>query len=250
MKIGAQLYTVREFTQNPSDFTATIKKIADIGYQYVQISGIGAIPAQTVADTCKANGLEIVITHTPPARIKDDTDNVIAEHRIMGAKYIGIGMMPAEYERNTAGVKRFIADFTPAAEQIARAGMTFMYHNHAFEFEKYDGKRMIEHLIEDFKQCSFTLDTYWVQAAGGDPAAWIRRLKGSVPVIHIKDMSYVQDQQRMSEIGEGNLNWLEIFAACKDAGVEHALVEQDDCYGADPFECLKKSFENIKGGIL
>jgi sugar phosphate isomerase/epimerase len=248
MKIGAQLYTVRAFTQSIEDFTRTIEKIAAIGYKYVQISGIGAISAQVVADICKAHGLEIVITHTAPARVKDDTANVINEHKLMGAKYIGIGMMPNEYARTAAGVQQFIADFTPAAQQIKEAGLTFMYHNHAFEFEKYDGKRMMDILIDDFPLCGFTLDTYWVQAGGGDPAAWIRKLNHRVPVIHIKDMSYYQDQQRMSEIGEGNLNWAEIFTACEDAGVIYALVEQDDCYGADPFACLQKSLENINNG--
>jgi sugar phosphate isomerase/epimerase len=247
MKIGAQLYTVREFTQNTKDFTETVKKVAAIGYKYVQVSGIGPIPAQEVADICAAHGLEIVITHTPPARIKDDTANVIAEHRIMGAKYIGIGAMPGEYERTAKGVKDFISDFTPAAAQITDAGMTFMYHNHAFEFEKYEGKRMIEYLMEGFPQAGFTLDTYWVQAGGASPVAWIRKLKNRVPVIHLKDMSYVRDQQRMSEVGEGNLHWPVIFMACDEAGVEYGMVEQDDCYGADPFECLRTSFKNLEG---
>jgi sugar phosphate isomerase/epimerase len=155
--------------------------------------------------------------------------------------------MPNEYERDVQGVKRFISDFTPAAERINAAGMKFMYHNHAFEFEKYDGKRMIEYLMDDFPSAGFTLDTYWVQYAGAAPAAWLRKLKGRVPVIHLKDMSFVKDQQRMCEVGEGNLNWPIILNACKDAGVAYALVEQDDCYGADPFECLRISYKNLEG---
>ncbi|MCL2604973.1 MAG: sugar phosphate isomerase/epimerase [Defluviitaleaceae bacterium] len=249
MKIGAQLYTVREYTQNVTDFTATIQKIADIGYKYVQVSGIGPIPAKEVADICAAHGVKIVITHTPPARVKDETLSVIEEHCAMGAKYIGIGAMPGEYPRNADGVKRFIEDFSPAVEQIRHAGMFFMYHNHAFEFEKYGGKRMIEFLMEGWPHAGFTLDTYWVQYAGGAPAAWLRKLKGRVPVIHLKDMAFVQDQQRMCEVGEGNLNWPVIFSSCIEAGVEYAMVEQDDCYGADPFECLRTSFGHLEGVI-
>jgi sugar phosphate isomerase/epimerase len=247
MKIGAQLYTVRDYTQTVQGFTETIKKVAGIGYKYVQISGIGPIPAQQVADICAAHGVQIVITHTPPPRVKDDTQAVIEEHRIMGANYIGIGAMPGEYERSTEGIKRFIADFTPAAEQIAQAGMMFMYHNHAFEFEKHDGKRMIEYLMEGLPKAGFTLDTYWVQYAGAAPVAWIRKLKNRVPCVHFKDMAFVKDQQRMCEVGEGNLHWPIIFNACNEAGVEYALVEQDECYGADPFECLRTSFKNLEG---
>jgi len=245
MKIGAQLYTLRAFTQNAADFDAAMKKVAAMGYRYVQVSGIGPIPAGEVADICKKHGLEIVITHTPQARVKDETAGVIEDHRIMGAKLIGIGMMPGDYERTAAGVQKFIADYAPAIEAISQAGMTFMYHNHAFEFERYENKLVMDYLIEGWPKAGFTLDTYWVQAGGGDPAAWIRRLKGRVPAIHVKDMSIVADKQRMEVVGAGNLNWPAIFDACKEAGVEYALVEQDDCYGADPFECLAASFKYL-----
>jgi len=244
MKIGAQLYTVREFTQTAEDFAATIKKIADIGYEYVQVSAIGPIPTQDVADICKANGVGITITHTNQARVKDETDAVIAEHRILGADYIGIGSMPIEY-RNAEGIKRFIADFAPAAEKIHAAGMTFMYHNHAFEYQKYDGKLMMDYLIEGMPNIGFTLDTYWVQVGGADPAAWLKKLAGRVNVVHFKDVIYADDKQLMGEVMEGNLNWESIFVACREAGVQYAMVEQDNCYGADPFKCLETSYNNL-----
>ena len=41
---------------------------------------------------------------------------------------------------------------------------------------------------------------------------------------------------------EGNLNFGKIISAAEDMGAEHLLVEQDDCYGEDPFECLKRSY--------
>jgi len=248
MKIGAQLYTVREFTQNAEDFAATIKKVAEIGYKYVQISAIGSIPTQEVADICNANGVGIVITHTNQARVKDETDAVIAEHRIMGANYIGIGSMPTEY-RSHEGIKRFIADYSPAAEKIRAAGMTFMYHNHAFEYAKYDGKLMMDYLAEGLTNMGFTLDTYWVQVGGADPAAWLKKLAGRVNVVHLKDVIWADDKHLMGEVMEGNLNWESIFAACREAGVQYAMVEQDNCYGADPFQCLKTSFDNLKGAL-
>ena len=39
MKIGAQLYTVRDFCKDLDGFALTLKKVADIGYKYVQVSG-------------------------------------------------------------------------------------------------------------------------------------------------------------------------------------------------------------------
>ena len=52
-------------------------------------------------------------------------------------------------------------------------------------------------------------------------------------------------QQRFAEVGEGNLNWPAILAEAERGGVEYLLVEQDDCYGRDPFECLATSRRNL-----
>ena len=247
MKIGAQLYTIRDFTTNVADFATSMKKIAGIGYKTVQISGIGGgIPIKDVADICASNSLEIVVTHTNPIKVRDEIETVIEDHRTMGAKYVGIGAMPGEYERNIEGVKKFIADYTPVADALEKAGMMFMYHNHDFEFEKYGSKLMLDHLKDDFPRLGFILDTYWVQAGGGDPAAWITKYSGRIPVIHFKDMSWSKGSKRMAEVMEGNLNWPQIFAACPGAGVDYAMVEQDDCNGKDPFESLKISFDNLK----
>ena len=93
------------------------------------------------------------------------------------------------------------------------------------------------------------LDTYWVQHGGADPAAWIRRLKGRMPVVHLKDMTVSAEgwnvKQLMAEVGEGNLNWPAILDACHAAGVRWYAVEQDIC-PRDPFESLKISYENLR----
>ena len=89
----------------------------------------------------------------------------------------------------------------------------------------------------------FVPDTFWIQAGGGDPAAWIERLSGRVTCIHLKDYAYGRN---FAPIGEGNLNWPRIFAAAEKAGTRYMLVEQDNCYGEDPFECLKRSYAFLK----
>ncbi len=90
------------------------------------------------------------------------------------------------------------------------------------------------------------IDTYWIQAGGGDPAEWVRKCAGREPLLHLKDMCVTTDREiRMAEIGEGNLNWPAILSAAEEGGVEFALVEQDSCYDRDPFECLEISYRNL-----
>ncbi len=247
MKIGAQLYTVRTFTQTEREFDTTIKQIADIGYKYVQISAIGPFSAAKVREICDKYGIGIVLTHTNPDRVMNETKAVIAEHRVMGADYIGIGSVPARYSRTEDGIDRFIKDYTPAAKAIADEGMHLMYHNHHFEFIK-SGERLLLDQLTDCKELGFTLDLYWVQAGGGDPAHWLRKLAGRVDTIHFKDMTIMMGEkaeQKMAPIMEGNMNWPSIFEACKDAGVKYGFVEQDECNGEDPFDCLRISYENL-----
>ena len=53
-------------------------------------------------------------------------------------------------------------------------------------------------------------------------------------------------EHRMAPVGYGNMNFDRIIDAASHSGVEYMLVEQDNCYEDDPFECLKKSYEYLK----
>ena len=247
MKIGAQLYTVRAHMQTSKDFASTIKRVAEIGYETVQISGISSeISAAEVAEVCKANNVEIVLTHTPPPRIIGDTQAVIQDHITMGAKYVGLGAAPASYERTQEGFDSFIADYAPAVNAIKDAGLQFMYHNHEFEFIKIGDITALEYLANKLPNADFTVDVFWVQAGGGDPAQWIKKFAGRADIIHLKDYVIVGKERRFAEVMEGNLNWDAIFEAANSIGVKYAMVEQDNCYDRDPFESLDISFQNLK----
>ncbi|MCL2576979.1 MAG: sugar phosphate isomerase/epimerase [Defluviitaleaceae bacterium] len=251
MKIGAQLNTIRDFTQTHKDFASSMKKISKIGFDCVQASGISSIiPPEEIDETCKAYGLEVVIAQADPERVRENTKEVIAEHKMMGAKYVSIDMLPKKYERNKSGFMQFFLDFRQPARAIKDAGLQLLYHNHYFEFERFDGKICLEFIRDNLTDVNFTLDTYWIQAGGGDPAHWIKKLEGRVNVIHLQDFSVVGGISRMSEsVLEGNLNWQRIIGAAEDVEVEYAMIEQDECYGKDPFECLKTSLYNLRNKL-
>ena len=91
----------------------------------------------------------------------------------------------------------------------------------------------------------FTLDSYWVQYGGGDPAQFAEKLAGRIDCVHVKDMKYASDRQQMAYIGEGSINFERFLSACEAGGTKYVLVEQDDCQGNNPFWCLKKSYEYL-----
>ena len=249
--LAAQLYTIRQFTQTLDGFAESMRKIREIGYQAVQVSGIGPIPHQEVKRVVDDNGLTICITHIAFDLLRDSTDAVIEQHKLWECPNVAVGSMPGEFRTGEEGIRRFAEEANKIGEKLARAGLTFSYHNHSFEFCRYGKKTGLEILFEasDPRYLQAELDTYWIQHGGGDPAAWVRRMKNRMPVVHLKDMTMVADgwavQQIMAEVGEGNLNWPEILAACKEAGVEWYAVEQDECQ-RDPFESLQISYQNLR----
>ena len=248
MLIGAQLFTLRKTCGNLEDFAETLKKVADIGYTVVQASGVCDYEPEWLDEQLKSNGLKCVITHINPEKIRTETEKVIADHKIFGCKYIGIGMMP--FSLTEAGsYEKFVSEFKEAARKIAQAGEYFMYHNHNNEFTKNpEGKLYLQCLAEDFapEEMGFTLDTYWIQVGGGNPTEWIKKLSGRVPCIHLKDLATFGRETRMAPVGEGNLDFESIIDAAESSGTEYMLVEQDNCYDDDPFDCMKRSYDNLR----
>ena len=99
--------------------------------------------------------------------------------------------------------------------------------------------------------CRPSFDTYWIQHGGADPVVWIERMQERMPVVHLKDMVMLPaddgggPQQALAEVGEGNMNFAGILAACQRIGVEWYAVEQDICQ-RDPFESLAISYRNLR----
>jgi len=245
--LAAQLYTVREFTKTAEGLAASLKKVRAMGYTSVQISAIGPIPDAEVKALLDANGLTCCITHVRVPWPWQDLDAIIAQHKLWGCPNVAVGSMPDKYRADEAGFCQFAAEANAIGKVLHEAGLTFSYHNHSFEFVRFGKRTGLGLLYEetDPRYMQAELDTYWIQHGGGDPAAWIRRMKDRMPVVHFKDMVILNGQPTMAEIGEGNLNWPSILQACQDANVRWYAVEQDVCQ-RDPFESLQISYDNLK----
>lgn len=245
-RIGAQLYTLREFTKTPADIAKTFAKVRAIGYKAVQVSALGPIEPLELKRIADGEGLVIAATHTPWERIRDSPQAVADEHALWGCKYTAIGGIPEAY-RSAEGYAAFAREAEAPARRLLASGLIFGYHNHGFELERYGDKTGLDILMEnsDPALVTFEIDTYWIQFGGGDPAAWIDKAAGRMPLVHLKDMVAHGWGQRMAEVGAGNLNWPAILAACRRAGAVWYLVEQDVCQ-RDPFECLRTSLENLR----
>ncbi|MFN3648927.1 MAG: sugar phosphate isomerase/epimerase family protein [Armatimonadota bacterium] len=246
--LAAQLYTVREFIKTPEEIAASLKKLAAIGYRAVQLAAVGPIDPRELRRILDGEGLTACAAHVSFPRMRDELEAVVEEQEFLGCRSVAVGSMPPEY-RTAEGYPRFAREASEVARRLKERGLTFGYHNHSFELERLDGRTGLEILYSESDAAVFNaeIDTYWIQHGGGDPAWWIRRMQGRLPVVHLKDMS-IRDgkEQLMAEVGEGNLNWPAILEACREAGVRWYVVEQDHTYERDPFDSLAISLRNLQ----
>ena len=247
-QIGCQLYTLRDFCKTPADIATTLKKVKKIGYDAVQVSGIGKIDPKELGSILKGEGLACCATHVSKDRMRDETQAVIDEHKLWGCKYTAIGGFFVK-EADASTWTSFAEEYNAIAKKFAGSGITIGYHNHSHELAHFDGKPAMQILIEKLDPSVWIeIDTYWIVHGGGDPIQWINKVRGRIPCVHYKDMGIRLDRtQFMAEVGEGNLNWEGITNACRAAGVEWYIVEQDNCNGRDPFESIAISLRNLKG---
>ncbi len=252
MIVGAQLYTVNRYCKDLKSFSETLKKISDMGYTVIQVSGTCDYEGEWLKEELKKNGLTCVLTHIPYDRLMNDTDKVIADHKIFGCKYIGLGGLPNLWTKETEKFPVFFDEFVtkakPVAERIKNAGCYFMYHNHSQEYlnKARNGDHYMKFLSDSFlpDEMGFTLDTYWVKAGGYDPVDEINRLAGRLPCVHFKDMKITETgEPRFTWCGDGILDFALIGEALEKAGTEYVLIEQDKTFDdePDPFKCLENS---------
>ena len=246
-QLAAQLYTLRDFTKTPSGIASTLRRVKEIGYDAVQLSALGPIEADELARMLAGEGLTCCATHVSLDALRDTPQKVIADHALWGCGYTAIGGFG--WSDMSADLwSGFVADYNRIAAGFVGSDLSIGYHNHSHELIRYGDTTALRMLIDGLTpDIWIEIDTYWITHGGGDPAAWINAVAGRIPCVHLKDMSiHPAGEQRMAEVGAGNLNFPAILRACRAAGTQWYIIEQDTCYGQDPFACLATSLRNAR----
>lgn len=244
--VAAQCYTIHPHIQTDEDFVVSMRKLKDIGFHVVQLSGHTKVTPSVVTKALKENGLSCCITHSPFDRLLNDFDAIVKEHQDWGCRVIGTGGMPGNFPQTLEGYTEFAKVANEVGNKLSAYGMKFAYHNHSHEFKKLSGStRGMDVLLEELNEnVEFVPDYFWLQHAGINVYSWLYKLKGRTSVVHFKD--YRIDPERgvpdFAEIGNGNMDYVRLAQITEDIGARYAAIEQDSCPG-DRFESLKMSFE-------
>ncbi len=251
MKIGAQLFSVNVKCKTEEGIRETFRVMKEQGYQSVQISGF-EYDAEKVRGYAEEFGMHIGLTHTPIPKVIEETDEVIRQHKILGADIVGIGYPAGYLENGIVNIERLIEDLSPAVKKIQEAGLGFAYHNHDMEFQDRGGYYDMDVLFEK-TNWYFTLDTGWCHVAGADVFTAIKKYASRLKYVHLKDFREARDEdkyigERITPLFHGQVPVLEIVKALEETGmVEVAYVEQDNASAAqDPYGEMKESIEQLK----
>lgn len=256
MAIVVQNYTLRDHMFTPAQVEAAYAKLQAMGFDGIEGAAGGQFwtPEEQLAMLAKYN-LKICVGHGDITK----PDEAMKAAEKMGVKILSIGAIPGNMMGSSDGFYAYAEKMNELAKPFKGTGFRLQYHNHAQEFRNFanlNGKSGYEILVDetDPEVIVFELDCHWASAAGCDPAQWVRKLKGRIPVIHFKD--YAIDEKapdtglgsvpkRFAEIGQGNINWPPIVEACAYAGTEWFSIEQDRTV-LDPFDCLKISIDYMR----
>lgn len=267
-KIGLQLYSVRDDMEK--DMDATLRKVSEMGYECVEFAGYFGKPAEEVKAMLDKYKLEAVSVHQGYEVFLQDEKTNIDYLKTLGVKYCAIPWMDKNKHAGNDVFPQTVNEITSVAKALKANGIQMCYHNHDFEFEKFEDKFLLDWLYESIPSelLQPEIDTCWVKYSGNDPVEYINKYAGRLEILHLKDFvsdkfangpvyalidndgnsceSQKTNTFEFRPVGSGIQDFESILNAAEKAGIEYLIVEQDNCTTASPLESAKMSREYLK----
>ena len=275
MKIGIQLYSLRNAMAE--DPLGTLGKVMDMGYRYLEVAnhkadtnpGIGYdVPMDKLKDLLTQKNASIVSAHVFPL-IPEKLGPSLEFFSKLGTKYICWSM---DFFTSYDDTKQKAETMNKIGSLCKEYGQKLLYHNHFHEFQKIEGKEILDILIEntDPELVGLELDTYWAMRAGKDPVAVLKKYGKRIPLIHQKDypkgldsdidllakikegekithetFASMVDQKSFTEVGTGIMDIQSIVDAANEY-CDYIILEQDFTQMPTELDSVKKSMDNFK----
>ncbi|MBR5516279.1 MAG: sugar phosphate isomerase/epimerase [Clostridia bacterium] len=261
LPVGLQLYSVRD--DLGADYFGTLKKVKEMGYEAVELAGIGKRDPIEIRKMLNEVGLFCNSSHCPTAEMEEE--GAFEKYKAAGLDYIVVPWM--SYGSDHRRLAENLELIKKLATEANKHGLTLLYHNHDFEFERENGKTILDTIYDyvpaDLLQTE--LDTCWVKFAGSDPCELLKQYKGRSPIVHLKDFWEDAEfdacpydligktrEERENEgfefrpIGHGIQDIPAILKASIDAGAGWIIVEQDESKNRPALESAKMSIDYLR----
>jgi sugar phosphate isomerase/epimerase len=245
LPVGLQLYTVRDSLEK--DYLGALRRVAEIGYTAVELDNPTQMTATELRSLLAGLGLRAVASHIGFDELERDPSSALTAAHELGCEYAVCPAIPEERRGDAAAYRAAGEALTRAGAAARDHGLGFAYHNHAYEFERLDGRFIYDILMEaaSAELVGAEFDVYWAQYGGVDPVAYIRKLGSRCRLIHMKDMSNDPDRT-YAEVGEGILDMEAIVTAGQEVGARWYIVEQDESFRRPSLEAAALSLSNMR----
>jgi sugar phosphate isomerase/epimerase len=277
--VGLQLYTVGK--EMEEDSRSTLKQVAAVGYKEVELPPTSKLSAKELRPMLVETGLTNPSGHYLLPDLLKDLDSKIAFAKDMGQHYMVV-VVPwiADMSRVLADPKSGQLGFLMAmlaalrlddykwnaeqcnqvGEQVKKAGLQLAYHNHNFEFKKFEGgvTGYSEFLrLTDPDLVKLEMDCGWVTVAGHDPVDYLHNFPDRYELLHIKDFKkgfaptdklggIGEGAPVPTELGRGAIDYSKILAAAKKLHIASIFVEQEPPFKEMPaLEAMKVDYEYL-----
>ena len=248
MPIGCQTYPVREALGK--DFEGTLKQLAAIGYKTIEMcsppgyanSGYGSLVNMKAAEMKKiiaGAGLRCESSHYQFRELKENLDERIAFAKELGLKQMVLSTFGVPNNAPMADWVKAASDLNRIGEKTLKAGIQTGFHNHNFEFREIDGVLVYDKLMEAFDPKLVKMQfQVAVISLGYKASTYMTKYPGRFLSLHLADWS--AETKRSAPVGQGSVDWKELFAAAKKGGVKNYFVEMD-------MEALKAGYPYLHG---
>lgn len=278
-QIGLQLYTLGD--EPAQDLPGVFAKLAATGFRDLQLPGLFGKSPKELRAAADAAGMKFSCIHlglpplAPPGglALTSEISRIVDDLGALGAKDAVLPLMPLpEGFRPSAGMdfraaivkaletagpdhwKKTAAILNERAAALKPHGIRLGYHNHNVEFVRFGKKTAWDILAEETDKALvyFEVDIGWVAAAGLDPVAFLKRHKGRVRWLHVKDLKAstkpnIALMMDPTEVGYGKQDWARILPAAAKAGCEHFYIEQEAPFEIPRMDAAAKGYAYLKG---
>jgi len=251
-KIAYQLYSARDIFDD--DPITILKNIKEFGYDGIEPAGFYGMDPYYFRGICDAIGLKIVSIHLSFWTLTENIEDTVRKLKTYGCDYAAI---PGAFDLFVGNERYpyFLKEFSKLGKALSDAGIQLIYHNHGYEFKPSNGDMGIDVLYNslDPEYVKAEIDCGFATYYGVDPIKLIKKYRGRVPVLHLKDFHFnegVKDDFSTftCPVGEGELDLHGILGAAEFSGTKWLVVEQDapSWSGLDTMECAERSAKNLK----
>ncbi len=264
LPVAVQLYSIRNDVEK--DMKAALIEVKKMGYDGVEFAGLYGNKPADIKAMCAEVGLVPISAHVPIDELVATPEETVAAYAEIGCKFIVVPYVIEERRPGGSNFEQTIEDMKMIGKLAKKYGMTLLYHNHDFEFNKIDGKYGLDLIYEligaDLLETE--IDTCWVNVGGENPAQYVLKYSGRAPIVHLKDFAGSKSENmyeligidkkaekpskfEFRPVGFGNQNVPDLLAASVGAGAGWVVVEQDQpSMGKTPLENIKMSRDYLK----